>query len=597
MRKYCWRKVVLPMALFCIFVFHTEVLAEVDKLSINQMIQNGNNVFLYVSVLDDEGRPVTETLPAERFSVLIDKDEMLIPDEAARFQSLEEGMNYVFCIDISKSVTEQEMQEIRAGISAFVNGMTKNDYAGLITIGTEITSICDLTQDKNSLNLAIEKLDRTANKTYLYKGLSYALDRQRKKFSGMPERTSIILFTDGMDDSDGASSEDEILLDIAETRIPIYVVGLKGNDSVANLNSVGQIARQSGGSVYSYNDMSIAEAMETINEVVKDTYVLHVLPEESSFGKQNLIWKTTYSAEGYTVSSSNYVFSLGMENVVFAEPETESETEPTTEPEQTDLSDPETEEKKQEWTETKTAMVSQTEEEPGGETESETGVYSDIKKNETGSGTVSQIWERAKAMVEDYFYILIAAFLILISLVIILIVLLRGGRKKKRLVSDTYQGPLGYSGFEQSSLNSFGEETVDERQDMEKTIDESGFENDDDERTVDGFSYKGIKLRFKITFEGQTKVVERTLVDQLTLGRGDNCDIDVVLQSTSEERKLTSRLHASIINRPDGLYVRDEGARNKTYINGVEVDGERPLRDEDVLQLGNAMIQIKILQV
>ena len=52
MRKYCWRKVVLPMALFCIFVFHTEVLAEVDKLRINQMIQNGNNVFLYVSVLE-----------------------------------------------------------------------------------------------------------------------------------------------------------------------------------------------------------------------------------------------------------------------------------------------------------------------------------------------------------------------------------------------------------------------------------------------------------------------------------------------------------------------------------------------------------------
>lgn len=171
-------------------------------------------------------------------------------------------------------------------------------------------------------------------------------------------------------------------------------------------------------------------------------------------------------------------------------------------------------------------------------------------------------------------------------------------RTKEETAGFRYlSGPLGYSGFEQSSLNSFGEETVDERQDMEKTIDESGFENYDDERTVDGFSYKGIKLRFKITFEGQTKVVERTLVDQLTLGRGDNCDIDVVLQSTSEERKLTSRLHASIINRPDGLYVRDEGARNKTYINGVEVDGERPLRDEDVLQLGNAMIQIKILQV
>ena len=47
----------------------------------------------------------------------------------------------------------------------------------------------------------------------------------------MPKRAAVILFSDGMDDSDGASSEDQVMIDIAESRIPIYVVGLKGQDS------------------------------------------------------------------------------------------------------------------------------------------------------------------------------------------------------------------------------------------------------------------------------------------------------------------------------------------------------------------------------
>lgn len=126
--------------------------------------------------------------------------------------------------------------------------------------------------------------------------------------------------------------------------------------------------------------------------------------------------------------------------------------------------------------------------------------------------------------------------------------------------------------------------------DGEETIDGNRFDN---EETIDG-SDKGLRLAFEITFNGQTERVERILTGQLILGRGSECDVDVVLQSSLEVRKETSRKHAFILDRPDGLYVKDN-SKNKTYLNGTEVTGEVALRDEDVLQMGKSTVKVEIL--
>ncbi|MDO5136555.1 MAG: VWA domain-containing protein [Eubacteriales bacterium] len=341
MEKRNFRKSMLAI-LLGVLLYHTAVLAEVDKLNISQILQKGNDVYLYVNSLDAAERPAEDVLLAEQLSVNIDGGEAVPVQEAAIFQSLGQGISYTFCIDVSKSVTEQEMAEIREGITGLINGMSEKDFARIITVGGEVTPLCDYTQDKEALTGAVQNVQRTADFTYLYKGISFALDGYRKSVETMPERGALILFTDGMDDSDGASSEEQVLLDLAETRIPVYVVGLKGNDASANLNSVGQIARQSGGSVYSYSDMAIGEAVQAIGEVMRNTYQLHVRPGDDAFGKQNLVWNATYHPESYSVTSKNYVYSLGMENVVLTTPEPIPE--PASEPASEPAPAPETEE-------------------------------------------------------------------------------------------------------------------------------------------------------------------------------------------------------------------------------------------------------------
>ena len=107
-------------------------------------------------------------------------------------------------------------------------------------------------------------------------------------------------------------NEEQVLIDIAETKIPIYMVGLKGQDSSANLNSVGQIARQSGGTIFSYNDMSIGEALQEIRSMTQNAWQIHVTPEQDDFGKKDISWTVAYTTASYTVNSSPYVYSLGI---------------------------------------------------------------------------------------------------------------------------------------------------------------------------------------------------------------------------------------------------------------------------------------------
>ena len=65
---------------------------------------------------------------------------------------------------------------------------------------------------------------------------------------------------------------------------------------------------------------------------------------------------------------------------------------------------------------------------------------------------------------------------------------------------------------------------------------------------------------------------------RVVIGRSPDCD--VVLASDS-----VSRQHAELVAHGDNWSVRDLGSRNGTGVNGVRVNGERPLQPGDVLQI------------
>lgn len=574
MRKWGLKKYLLTV-LFGVFLLQIKVFADVDVLNISQIIQQGNDVYLYVNALDSEGRAMEESLSAEQLSVNMDEEQAISVLDSQNYQSLGMGTSYIFCIDISKSVTDEEMQEIRNSMTDFVNSMGENDYARIITIGSEITSVCDSTSDKNVLNDTIQQIDRDANDTFLYKGLSYALDGQRKKTENIPARAAIILFTDGMDDSDGAYSVDQVVADFASARVPIYVVGMKGNDPEANLKSVGQIAQQSGGYLYSYSDMSITEAVQNIGNVMRSSYQVHVQPPLENFGKRDIRWQITYNSGNYTVDSKKYVYSLGLDNVLFPTPEPTETPIPTVTPEPTATPEPSP-------APTMTPVPTST-------------------PTPTPEPEKTHL-ETIRLFLEENMIICIAAGMIFIALVIIIVILVKRNKEKGEEFEAEYLERNGTGGnYEETLADDVGQDNDyyhrGESGDLEDEetigLPDDGYDDDDDE-TIAADVDEGVQIQFEIIAEGKSETVVRTLKNEIILGRGTECDLDVSQNLPAESRKQTSRKHAYIVQRPDGIYVRDN-SRNKTYLNGVEVTGEMVLRDRDVLQMGKAIVKVNFL--
>ena len=63
-----------------------------------------------------------------------------------------------------------------------------------------------------------------------------------------------------------------------------------------------------------------------------------------------------------------------------------------------------------------------------------------------------------------------------------------------------------------------------------------------------------------------------------------------------DDRKI-SKVHCSIIRNKDKLYLKDEGSRNSTYLNGRKVQKPILIQKEDIISIGETDLEvIKVLR-
>ena len=81
--------------------------------------------------------------------------------------------------------------------------------------------------------------------------------------------------------------------------------------------------------------------------------------------------------------------------------------------------------------------------------------------------------------------------------------------------------------------------------------------------------------------------IERSFgnLSQLTIGRGDECDIQL-------DGLLISNQHARVSNTNSRLTIEDLNSTNGTYVNGERISGRKSLLPEDVIQIGPFLLRV-----
>lgn len=211
----------------------------------------------YVDIVDKDYNSTNIPSPAD-ISGYIDGTKLTVRN-VSRFSDTGEGVCDVFLIDISGSIRNNQMNQVKSAIKTWAANMNPNDKLALITFGDNVNLLLDFSNDITAINAAVDKITNNDKNTRLYGGIMEALKLTDRSDVGLPKRKNIILISDGVNDYSGGVNSNDVYSELKKRLIPVYSMRMSnskaGNaEGTSTLNSV---AEYSGGTTYDMSDKEI----------------------------------------------------------------------------------------------------------------------------------------------------------------------------------------------------------------------------------------------------------------------------------------------------------------------------------------------------
>jgi Ca-activated chloride channel homolog len=254
-------------------------------------------VLVEVTVTDGRGRPV-KGLRAEDFKLYDDGEEREIAFvNVERRGGAERPVAVVFAVDVSGSMTAEEMAKLQTAMRAFADKLSdRSALFALMSFGMRAKVHQSFTSDRSKLTRALERLGRETNglSTHTYDAVDDAvrlLVRQapRTRDRRLMKR-AVVVVTDGFPVGDTVSPK-TVIERANEAEVSVYTVTLPSfSRLVASaapertplptpLDVSGLAERTGGANVYAVGD-DYDPLFRALAEEVTSTYVLAFYPPE-----------------------------------------------------------------------------------------------------------------------------------------------------------------------------------------------------------------------------------------------------------------------------------------------------------------------------
>jgi VWFA-related protein len=255
-----------------------------------------------VTVTDKEGKPV-KGLNAKDFKLFENGVERQIDFfEPVRRQNENRPLSIVFALDVSGSMTSEELNQLRVAMQQFVKRLADyNSYFAVMTFGMEVKTLQSFTNKPEKLEKTFEKIlrDQDGLSTHAYDAVDEAVRMLRKKSppslkNQMPRR-AVILVTDGFPVGDVVSPKTVIeRANDAETTVYSILLPsfsrLQGNRKpLLTLLEASGLIEKTGGKSFYVHENNFEPLFKSLEEEITSSYVLAIYPkpETSRDGKFN----------------------------------------------------------------------------------------------------------------------------------------------------------------------------------------------------------------------------------------------------------------------------------------------------------------------
>lgn len=398
-----------------------------DWLRINKGVQDETGINFFINLLDDSGNSVGSgtNFPADSYDVW-HGDTQFKPDGVNTLENAGRGTHYYVCVDVSGSVTKQEMKEIQESLGQFFIGINPSaisqNKASLWQFGEKVTELVTGTSDSAQLVEAAKKLPRNEKYTHLFEVINRAVTQARSRAD--VDNTVIIIITDGEDDQ-GKNvyyTYNAIAQTVQQSGVPMYGIMLpikKNRDP--NTTELRQLCEMSGGRLFQMNGSVSGELpyiLNQIRDIADSTAVVHIpVCNDGTLTHPNENFSITLVNGGQVMESDGEYTVMNLAAGAWPSPSPTPEPTPSPTPTITPSPEPRT----------TPPVVAEVTTEPPVEEEP---VFVDATPEPSGLGA----WLKARFGGENLkrnWWMLAAAVLLLAGIVILLVVLIGGASRKK----------------------------------------------------------------------------------------------------------------------------------------------------------------------
>lgn len=184
-----------------------------------------------------------------------------------------EPVYYYILLDISNSMPDSYFQALKQSIAGFEEHLRTQDRMALYTFGEHVE--LRLTENHSSLDMesVLESVENTDNRTLLFEAIRAAAERADQIDPEVCRRKVLLVVSDGEDFNIGSTGETEARDSLKKAGIPVYAFAIK-DTARENINSFGEFARTSGGTLTIFDAQQAGTVFDTFPEYMAASDVL-----------------------------------------------------------------------------------------------------------------------------------------------------------------------------------------------------------------------------------------------------------------------------------------------------------------------------------
>lgn len=524
------RSLVGAIAIVCLLMTNSMVLKAEEEKAFNQENYEAveGEIILYANKTGDN------ELSTDNIEIKLDNNILPIKN-ISNFNTDVDPITYYCLVDVSGSLDNARMETIKSMMNQIVSSMKDTDNMVVATIADDHI-VSDYLTNKDELTALVNQIAVTRQDTNLYFAISEAL-KSLEQNANVHTKRCLLIFSDGADEQDTGITKDEVINKIESSDIPVYTVAMisekKTNAQLEAAKVLGSFARTSIGGVHYaplLEDYEYEAVADMIKTEINSSYKISCEIKDIELKENTCVLQTTWKLADGTdfIDQKEIPTDRIREYVVITPPPV--------------VEEPVVEE----------TIVEEPVVEPSTE---------EIVEEEGGISPG----------------VLIAVIVIIIIVIIVIVVIVVSNKKKKEEEARLQQEMMARA--EAERIKAERERAERERQ---LALEKARAAAPPPPAPAPAPQLPDITLKLIKLGTKKDEIINLPITKECKFGRSqEKCDYAI------PEDKSLSSLHCTFIYRNKKVYIRDEKSTNGSFINGIPLQGEHEIQQDDVIYIGS----------